>query len=217
MHSTAHLAVTSSVLASQPSDRSGSSSLFATAAAAAGAVVLVFVVILIILGFGAVVVYCRRKKGKKSRKVIEHIGEDESNIYALVDKPRKKRNAPPTVPLQNFDPMVEGLDRKETPPPAGHNDPSTGQASNFQPVHANTHHDPTDPQEQSPPSCPLTDPPGNTCDTVDFNSPDSKCVGQASDCEESCDQPVTDVYAVVDKKEKVAKHHPPRPPPYAGN
>ncbi len=218
MSSTAHLAVTSSVLARQPSDRSGSSSSSATVATAAGAGVSVFVVILVISGFVAVVVYCRRKKGKKSRKIIEHIGEDESNIYALVDKPMKKRIVPPAVPLQNFDPMVEGLDRKETPPPAEHNDPSTGQASNFQPVHAITCLDSPDPQEQSPPSHPLTDPPGNTRDTDDVNSPDSKGGGQASDCEESCDQPVTDVYAVVDKKgKKVAKHHPPRPPPYADN
>ncbi len=218
MSSTAHLAVTSSVLARQPSDRSGSSSSSATAAAAAGAGVSVFVVILIISGFVAVVVYYRRKKGKKRRKVIEHIGEDESNIYALVDKPRKKRNAPSTVPLQtDFDLMEEGLDRKETPP-VGHNDPSTGQASISMPAHAITRLDSTDPQEQSPPSHSLTGPPGNTCDTDDVNSPDSKGVGQASDCEESCDQPVTDVYAVVDKKgKKVAKHHPPRPPPYADN
>ncbi len=177
-----------------------------------------FVVILIISGFVAVVVYCRRKKGKKSQTVIQHIGEDETNTYALVAKPRKKRNAPSAVPLQNF--VEEGLDRKETPPPAGHNDPSTGQASTFQPVHANTLLDSSDPQEQSPPSRTLTGPPGNTYDTVDFNSPDSKGVGQASDCEGSCDQPVTDAYAVVDKKgTKVAKHRPPRarPPPYADN
>ncbi len=158
-------AVTSSVLASQPSDQSGSSSSSATAAAAAGAVVSVFV--LIISGFVALVVYCRRKKGKKSRKVIEHIGEDESNFYALVAMPRKKRNAPPAVPLQNFDPVEEGLDKMETPPPVL-SDPSTGQASTSPLVHADKKcFDCVDSEEQSAPSRPLTG--RNTHDTVDVN------------------------------------------------
>ncbi len=158
------VAVTSPFMTSQPSDQSGSSSSSATAAAAAGTVVSVFVVILIFSGFVAVVVYCRRKKGKKSRKVIEHIGEDESNTYALVAKPRKKRSAPPTVPLQNFDPVEEGLDKMETPPPVL-SDPSTGQASTSPLVYAdNKCFDCIDPEEQSPPSRPLTGP--NTYDTV---------------------------------------------------
>ncbi len=169
------VAVTSSVLASQLSDQSGSSSSSATAAAAAGAVVSVFLVILIISGFVAVVVYWRRKKGKKSRKVIEHIGEDESNIYALVAKSRKKRNAPPTVPLWNFDPVEEGLDIMETPSPVL-SDPSTGHASTSPLVYAdNKCFNCVDSEEQSPPSHPLTGP--NTYDTVDANkrTPEDPC------------------------------------------
>ncbi len=166
-----------SMVVSQPTSRppdqnhsSSSSSSPSATAAPVGAVVSVFVVILIISGFVAVLVYCRRKKGKKSRKIIEHIGEDESNVYALVAKPRKKRNAPPTVPLQNFDPVEEGLDKMETPPLA-HSDPSTGQASTSPLVYADNKCfdcvDSIDPEEQSPPSRPLTGP--NTYDTVDVN------------------------------------------------
>ncbi len=157
---------------SRPTDQndsssSSSSSSLSSTAAAVGAVVSVFVVILIISGFVAVVVYCRRKKGKKSSKVIEHISEDESNVYALVAKPRKKRNTPPTVPLQNFDPVEEVLDKMETHPLA-HSDPSTEQASTFPLVYANNKcFDSIDPEEQSPPSRPLTGP--NAYDTVDVN------------------------------------------------
>ncbi len=140
---------------SQPTDQnSSSSSSLSSTAAAVGAGVSVFVVILIISGFVAVVVYCRRKKGKKSRKVIEHIGDDESNFYALVAKPMKKRIVPPGVPPRNFDPVEEGLDKMETAPPV-HSDPSPLQAS-------------IDPKEQSTPLRTLTDP--NAYDTVDFNT-----------------------------------------------
>ncbi len=159
------VAVTSSVLASQPSDQSGSSSSSATTAVAAGAGVSVFV-ILIISGFVAVVVYCRRKKGKKSQRGIRHIGKKD--VYSLVNKPRKKRNAPPAVPLQD-----EGLDRKETLP-AGYSDPTTGQASTSLPVHANNQCfdrlNYTDPQEQSPHSRPLISSPEHAYDTVDVNN-----------------------------------------------
>ncbi len=163
MPSTVHVAVTSPFMTSQPSDQNGSSSSSsATAAAAASAVA----VILTISGFVAFVVYCRRKKGKKSQRGIRHIGKKD--VYSLVNKPRKKRNAPPTVPLQD-----EGLDRKETLP-AGFSDPTTGQASSSQPVHASNQCfdrlNYTDPQEQLPHSRPLISSPEHTYDTVDVNN-----------------------------------------------
>ncbi len=79
----------------------------------------------------------------------------------------KKRIVPPAVPLQNFDPVEEGLDKMETPPPVL-SDPSTGQASTSPLVHAdNKCFDCVDSEEHSPPSYPLTGP--NNYDTVDVN------------------------------------------------
>ncbi len=146
----------------QPSsDRSDSSSVLPVAAAA-GAVGAV-AILLIISGFVAVAVYFKRKKKRKSRKVIQHIGEDESNIYALVDK-RKKRNPAPEIHVPDFDPVEEEVDDKETFPHATLSDPSTGQNSNFPPVYVNKESFEQDPldsivsQKRPPPSRLLIDP-----------------------------------------------------------
>ncbi len=156
----------------QPSSDS-SSALPVVAAAGTVAAVAIF---LIVSGFVAVAVYFKRKKKRKSRKVIQHIGEDESNIYALVDK-RKKRNPAPEIHVQDFDPAEEGLDDKETFTHATLSDPSTGQNSNFPPVYVNKEsfeQDPLDPrvsQKRPPPSRLLIDPQVAPYETIDETTP----------------------------------------------
>ncbi len=155
-------------------DRSGSSSVLPIAAGA-GAVAAV-AILLIVSGFVAVAVYFKRKKKRKSRKVIQHIGEDESNIYALVDK-RQKRNPAPEIPMQDFDPVEEGLDDKEIFTHTTFSDPSTGQNSNFPPVcikKKSFEQDPLDSrvsQKRPPPSRLLIDPQVSPYETIDETTP----------------------------------------------
>ncbi len=155
-------------------DQSGSSSVLPVAAAA-GAVGAV-AILLILSGFVAVAVYFKRKKKRKSRKVIQHIGEDESNIYTLVDK-RKKRNPAPEIPMQDFDPEEEEVDDMEIFTHFTFSDPSTGQNSSFPPVYVNKESFEQDPldsivsQKRPPPSRLLIDPQVSPFETADETTP----------------------------------------------
>ncbi len=147
----------------QSSTSGSSSAIFA----AVGAVVAVLIVIIIASGLVAVIMYCRRKKGKqKGGKVIQHIGEDESNVYALINKPRRTGTAP-AVPPQNFDLMEEDLDRETS----ALSDPSTGQTSTSPHVCAKDecfdHVGSSDLQGHVPPPHTLTKPSSNAYEILD--------------------------------------------------